>query len=349
MTSRIRDLGIEIGRMPTGPENTICDVQGVKVGHVTIDEGSIKTGVTAVIPGEGNPFREKFIAACHVINGFGKSAGLIQIEELGTLETPIVLTNTLSVGDCLRGLVQHMLHVDEGIGSSTGTVNSVVCECNDGYLNDIRALKVEPSHVREAIESASARFEMGDVGAGKGMSCYQLKGGIGSASRAVESGGKNYTVGALVLSNFGEMEDLMVDGVKAGREIHRALYPERLREQGSVIVVLATDAPMTSRQLKRLCKRASVGIVRTGAYIGHGSGEIAIAFSTSCRVPHDSSCHVHLSPVSDDDANRFFRAVVEATEESVLDSMVCSSSVEGRDGHIRRSLADFTELFLKGC
>lgn len=349
MTSRIRDLGIQIGRIKTGPQNTICDVKGVKVGHVTLDEERTKTGVTAVIPGEGNPFRDKFVAACHVINGFGKSVGLIQIEELGTLETPILLTNTLSVGDCLRGLVQHMLHVDSGIGSSTGTVNSVVCECNDGYLNDIRALKVEPRHAQEAIDSASVRFDMGDVGAGKGMSCYQLKGGIGSSSREVESGGETYTVGALVLSNFGEMEDLVVDGIKAGRGIYGAMNPERLREQGSVIVVLATDAPMTSRQLKRLCKRASVGIVRTGAYIGHGSGEIAIAFSTSCRVPHDSSGHLPLSPVSDDDANRFFRAVVEATEESVLDSMVCSSTVDGRDGHIRRSLADFTDLFLKEC
>lgn len=345
--ARIRDLGIEIGKMPTGPKNTICDVLGVKVGHVTLDDGPIKTGVTAIIPGEGNPFRDKFVAACHVINGFGKSTGLIQIDELGTLETPIILTNTLSIGDCLRGLVQHMLDIDQGIGVSTGTVNSVVCECNDGYLNDIRGLKVSPSDVQKAIGVASQQFEMGDVGAGKGMSCYQLKGGIGSSSRVVESDGKSYTLGVLVLSNFGEIEDLVVDGNKVGRAIHRATHPELLKEQGSVIAILATDAPMTSRQLKRLCKRASVGIVRTGAYIGHGSGEIAIAFSTSCRVPHDGHQPVFISSVSDNDANNFFRAVVEATEESVLDSMLCSSTVEGRDGNVRKSLSDFLDLFSK--
>lgn len=344
---RLRDLGVEIGITPTGPNNTICDVPGVKVGHVTIDDGPVKTGVTAIVPGEGNLFRDKLVAACHVINGFGKSAGLVQIEELGTVETPIILTNTLSVGDCLRGLVQYMLDQDDGIGRSTGTVNPVVCECNDGYLNDIRALKVTPDHVVQAIELASTDFEMGDVGAGKGMSCYQLKGGIGSASRVVDLDGQIYTVGVLVLSNFGETRDLLVDGVKTGRAIEAVLSQEALKEQGSIIAVVATDAPMTSRQLKRLCKRASVGIVRTGAYIGHGSGEIALAFSTADRVCHDGKDPLSLNVVSDNWSNNFFRAVVEATEESVLDSMICAKTVEGRDGHVRRSLAEFLHIVLK--
>ncbi|EFC91396.1 peptidase S58 DmpA [Dethiosulfovibrio peptidovorans DSM 11002] len=340
---RAREMGIEIGFMPTGAKNSIGDVQGVSVGHVTLDDGPVKTGVTAIIPGSGNTFRHKFPAGCHVINGFGKSVGLVQIEELGTLETPIVLTNTLSVGDCVRGLVDEMLATDEGIGDTTGTVNSVVCECNDGFLNDIRGLNVKPRHVGEAVRSASPNFSMGDVGAGKGMSCYQLKGGIGSSSRLVELDGARYTVGVLVLSNFGEMKDLSIDGVKVGKAIFREAPPERLKEQGSIIAVVATDAPMTSRQLKRLCKRASVGIVRTGAYIGNGSGEIALAFSTAYRVPHEGVEPVEISPVSDSLANRFFRAVVEATEESVIDSMLLSSPVEGREGRKRRSLAEFEE------
>ncbi len=342
--TRARDLGITIGIMPTGTRNTIGDVPGVRVGHVTLDDGAVKTGVTALIPGDGNLFRMKFPAAVHVINGFGKSAGLVQIEELGTLETPVVLTNTLSVGDCLRGLVEVMLESDGEIGLSTGTVNPVVCECNDGYLNDIRGLHVRPDHVRQALSLASSDFPMGDVGAGKGMSCYQLKGGIGSSSRTVESEGGRFAVGVMVLSNFGEKRDLLVDGIKVGRAIEGMEKSGGPGEQGSIISIIATDAPMTSRQLKRLCKRASVGIVRTGAYIGNGSGEIALAFSTGYRVPHDGSALLPLSAISDNEANLFFRAVVEATEESILDSMLCSSSVTGRDGHVRRSLAEFRDL-----
>jgi len=188
---KIRDYGIIIGSIPTGKNNSITDVKGVKVGHKTLNNGNIKTGVTAVVPHEGNIFKEKLIAACHVINGFGKSTGLVQIEELGTLETPIILTNTLSVGTAHEALVRYMLENNDDIGDTTGTVNPVICECNDGEINDIRGLHVKKEDVFDAIKSADVEFEEGNVGAGTGMICYDLKGGIGSSSRVIELDDKN--------------------------------------------------------------------------------------------------------------------------------------------------------------
>ncbi|PIE53750.1 MAG: aminopeptidase [Dethiosulfovibrio peptidovorans] len=338
MTGRIRDEGVIVGSLAPGSANLLTDVSGVTVGHLSLDAGDVKTGVTVVVPASGSLFREKLPAAVHVINGFGKSVGLVQIEELGTLETPIVLTNTLSVGDCFRGLVEVMLESDSAIGRETCTVNPVVMECNDGYLNDIRGLHVIPDHVRQALERADRSFALGGVGAGMGMSCYQLKGGIGSASRMVEIEAERYTVGVLVLSNFGELADLIVDGGKIGSAWASRNLPEPNREQGSIIVIIATDAPMTARQLKRLCKRASVGIARTGGYMAHGSGEISLAFSTAYRIPHDDRALLTMSFVSDHWANQFFRAVTESVEEAVLDSMWCAQTVLGRDEHIRESL-----------
>ncbi len=341
---RIEEYGIRIGRMPKGPRNTIADVPGVSVGHCTLADGAVQTGVTAVIPATGNLFREKVMAACHVINGFGKSCGIVQIEEMGTLETPILLTNTFGVGATSEALVRSMLGANPDIGRKTGTVNPAVFECNDGFLNDIRALSVREEHVLRAIASADPDFEEGAVGAGRGMSCYQLKGGIGSASRIVEYGGASFTLGALVLSNFGQMEDLTVDGRKLGGAIFGIAPPEN--EQGSIIAVLATDAPLTERQLKRVARRASVGITRTGAFIGNGSGEIALAFTTANRVFHDETSPVRrIGMFNENKINLLFRATVEATEEAVLNSMVCAEAVTGRDGHTRRSLAEFAELF----
>ena len=341
---RIAEYGIRIGRMPKAPRNTIADVPGVSVGHCTLADGAVQTGVTAVIPATGNLFREKVMAACHVINGFGKSCGIVQIEEMGTLETPILLTNTFGVGATSEALVRSMLGANPDIGRETGTVNPAVFECNDGFLNDIRALSVREEHVLRAIASADPDFEEGAVGAGRGMSCYQLKGGIGSASRIVEYGGASFTLGALVLSNFGQMEDLTVDGRKLGGAIFGIAPPEN--EQGSIIAVLATDAPLTERQLKRVARRASVGITRTGAFIGNGSGEIALAFTTANRVFHDETSPVRrIGMFNENEINLLFRATVEATEEAVLNSMVCAEAVTGRDGHTRRSLAEFAELF----
>ncbi len=334
-------FGLSVGRMPRGARNTIADVAGVRVGHVTLADGAAQTGVTAVIPAPGSLFRDKLAAASHVINGFGKTCGLVQIDELGTLETPIVLTNTLSVGDAWRGLSRWMMDREPQIGGRAGTVNPVVCECNDGFLNDIRAQAVAPEMVSAAIGAATEDFALGAAGAGRGMSCYQFKGGIGSASRVVSVGETAYALGALVLTNFGDMDDFSLGGQPTGEAARKIIRAETLKEQGSCIVVLATDAPMTSRQLKRLCRRATAGITRTGSFIGNGSGEIALAFSTAQRIPFDARGELALRAMSDQNANAFFRAVVESVCEAVIVSMLAAEPVTGFEGHARRSLAEF--------
>ena len=206
-------------QLEKGFHNLITDVPGVKVGHVTLDEGDIQTGVTAILPHEGNVFKQKVTASTYVMNGFGKSIGLVQIDELGTIETPILLTNTLSVGRVATGLIQYMLEQNQDIGVSAGSVNPVVCECNDGHLNAIRGLNIKEEHAFEAIQQCQTDFEQGAVGAGRGMVCYGLKGGIGSASRVVVLDGVTYTVGMLVLTNFGNLKTLMIDGEKVGIKI----------------------------------------------------------------------------------------------------------------------------------
>lgn len=334
----IREYGMSIGQLPTGKNNTISDVDGVLVGHSTIIQEGVRTGVTAVLPHGGNLFKEKVAAACHVINGFGKTAGTIQIEELGTIETPIVLTNTLSVGTAYEALVEYMLEQNEDIGTSTGTVNPVVCECNDGYLNDIRGLHVKKSHVFESLKSADRDFEEGAVGAGTGMSCFGLKGGIGSSSRLIELDGGEYTLGALVLSNFGAKEDLLLDGVKAGNVIG-GKNAERQEDKGSIIVIIATDVPLSDRQLKRVSKRAVVGLSRLGSFLGNGSGDIVIAFSTANRIRHyEEQDIITVQMINEEKINMLFRAAAEATEEAVLNSMTASDAVVGRAGHRRETL-----------
>ena len=341
---RMADYGVSIGTLPRGPRNAITDVEGVLVGHCTLSDGPVQTGVTAVLPHRGNFFRDKLLAACHVINGFGKSIGLVQIEEMGTLETPILLTNTLSTGTASEALVRFMLRDNPDIGRETGTVNPAVCECNDSFLNDIRGMHVEGEHVFSALSAAQEEFEEGAVGAGRGMSCFQLKGGIGSASRIVEAEGKSWTVGALVLSNLGQMEDLTVGGKHIGPSIMKVAPPSD--EQGSIIVILATDLPLTERQLKRVSRRAAVGLARTGGFMGSGSGEIVLAFTTANRVSHDETALViPLNMFNEDLINLPFRAAAEATEEAILNSMICAEPVTGRDGNRRDSLRDFAHLF----
>ena len=329
------------GVLPKGARNTICDVDGVRVGHVTLADGDAQTGVTALVPAPESLFQNKLIAASHVINGFGKSAGLVQIDELGTLETPIVLTNTLSVGDAWRGLSRWMIEREPTIGRTAGTVNPVVCECNDSFLNDSRAQFVTPEMVETALANASDSFALGAVGAGRGMSCYQFKGGIGSASRVVEAADASYTLGCLALTNFGEIAEFTLRGQPTGLEADAILKSEPLREQGSCIVILATDAPFTARQLKRLCRRATAGITKTGSIIGHGSGEIAIAFSTAQRIPINAKGELTLRAMSDTGVNPFFRAVIETVNEAVISSMLAADTVTGRAGHTRRSLREF--------
>ena len=344
---RLRDYGITIGRLPTGEKNSITDVPGVKVGHVTLDDGKIKTGVTAVIPHERDLFHEKLLAASHVINGFGKSVGTIQINELGTIETPILLTNTLSVGTVLDATVDYMLENNEDIGDTTGTVNAVVCECNDGeYLNDIRGKYVKKEHVFEAIKNADTEFEEGGVGAGTGMSCYKLKGGIGTASRQVSLKDKIYNVGVLILSNHGEKQDLLIDGKQVGKAIGDIDNCDSIEgDKGSIITVIATDLPLTSRQLKRVAKRAVMGIARTGSHMGHWSGEVVIAFSTANIIPHyekDSLIEIKmLNPSKIDEI--IFRAVVESTEEAILNSIVTAKTTVGKNGNFRKGLKEYFE------
>lgn len=341
--NRIRDYGIEIGILKPGKNNSITDVEGVKVGHCTLNHGDIKTGVTAVIPHEGNIFREKLIAATHVINGFGKTIGTIQVNELGTLETPIILTNTLSVGCASDTLIKYMLNNNPDIGVTTGTVNPVVCECNDGYLNDIRGMHIKNEHVYKSIENAEVLFEEGAVGAGTGMSCYELKGGIGSASRVIEIGNKTYTLGVMVLTNFGLKQDLVINGIKAGRIIDNSL-PIDESEKGSCIIIVATDIPLSHRQLKRVCKRTSIGLSRTGSFMGNGSGEIVIGFSTANKINHyDNNDVININMLRDDKINIVFRAVGEATEEAILNSLICAETTVGRDGHTRDSLKEYID------
>jgi D-aminopeptidase len=341
---RLRDYGITVGSLPTGRLNGIGDVPGVRVGHLSLSNGSVRTGVTAIVPHPGNLFQEKLEAATHVINGFGKSAGLMQVAELGSIETPIILTNTLSVGAATTGLVRFMLAANPDIGVDTGTVNPLVFECNDGYLNDIRGLHVKEEHVAMAIASATETVAEGSVGAGTGMSCYGLKGGIGSASRRLSLDGRDRHLGVLVLTNMGPLADLVVDGRPVGRDIAKLIaeHGGAAGDQGSIIVIIATDAPLDARQLGRLCRRAEVGIARTGNMLSGGSGEIALAFSTARRIPHyPPADSMDRRVIHEDTLDLLFRALIEGVEEAILNAMLASSACIGRDGHKRESLAAF--------
>ena len=331
---RARDLGIVLGSLAPGPMNAITDVAGVRVGHVTIardqpDGGRpLRTGVTAILPHGGNVFTSKVPAAFHVINGFGKATGSTQLQELGVLETPVALTGTLSVGAAMEGLVRHALEENPEIGGSAGTVNAVVAECSDARLSDIRALAVRPRHVLEAVAAAAGGpVAEGSVGAGTGMVCYGWKGGIGTASRLAGEAAGGFTVGALVLANFGRGRDLRIAGVPVGeRLLHR---DDPVGGGGSCVVVLATDAPADHRQLSRLARRAQYGLGRTGTYGDHGSGEYAIAFSTAQRVAHTPPGAVVPARMLAEDGpviNALFQSVTESVEEAVLNALLRARS-----------------------
>jgi D-aminopeptidase len=340
-----------IGTLASGPLGTIADVDGVTVGHRTIAQHALQTGVTVIRPHRDNPFVHKVPAAVSVINGFGKSIGLVQVEELGTLETPIALTNTFGVGAVAQAQIRAAVAANPQIGREWSTVNPLVFECNDGYLNDIQALAVTEQHFNDAFDAADANVASGSVGAGRGMSCFDLKGGIGNASRVVGVVGHDYTVGALVLANFGRLPMLTVDGTPLGRMLaERAAGAEAAAkaaavvstkpEQGSIIMIVATDAPLDARQLKRLALRAAAGLARTGSVYGHGSGDIALAFSTAYTVPHDADS-ITLPPlVADARLDPLFRACADSVEQAIVDALWSATSVTGRDGHRRLSLHD---------
>ena len=324
-------MKIKTGTLPHGARNLISDVPGVTVGHCTVDDEHCHTGVTVVMPPRANIFRDKLIAASTVFNGYGKSLGLLQIDELGSLETPIALTNTLNVGKVHDALVSYMLRICERDGVPLRSVNPVVCECNDSRISDIARRPVGEAEVFAAIDSASAEFEQGAVGAGRGTVCYGLKGGIGSASRLMEVDGVNYTLGVLVQSNYGASADLRV-----------ACLPEGIApsDQGSIIIVAATDLPLTARQLKRVLKRASVGMARLGSYIGHGSGEIAVGFTTA-QVEHAGGSFSSLQALNEEMLNLPFRAMGECVEEAILQSMLHAEPMTARDGSRVRTLREF--------
>ena len=341
LQKRCRDYGLTVGELPAGPLNKISDVPGVLVGHATLDDARHKTGVSVVIPGAGDPFFQKPVAAAFVLNGFGKTLGLMQVEELGVIETPIAITNTLSVGRIHDAMVGYMIEQCQKAGHRLTSVNPIVCECNDGGLNDIQDRALGAEHLLAAIADARADFAEGDVGCGKGTVCHSLKGGVGSASRQVELDGKTYTLGVLVQSNHGSLKDLRIDGKPAGRMIDAALNASA-PDKGSIISIMATDVPLSSRQLGRVLKRASVGLARLGSFIGHGSGEVMLGFTTANRMPHDSETQLlPFHALAESKIDLLFRAMAEAEEEAVLNSMLAAQSVTGFDGATKRSLREF--------
>ena len=332
----LREYGIEIGVLQTGQLNAITDVKGVQVGHQTIIESdNIRTGVTAILPHGGNIFQQKVPAAVYVGNGFGKLAGSTQIEELGNLETPVILTNTLSVPTAADALIDYTFNFETN--SNVRSVNAVVGETNDGYLNDIRGRHLSKEDVLTAISSArTGSVQQGNVGAGTGTSAFGFKGGIGSSSRKLPQNLGGYTVGILVQSNFGGV--LQIAGVPIGKELDKYYLKDRLNEtpDGSCMIIVATDAPLDARNLKRLAKRAMLGLAKTGGIASNGSGDYVIAFSTaeSVRIPYRPD-----SPIKKQDVLRnsamspLFMAVNEATEEAIINSLFHAETMTGRDGH----------------
>lgn len=334
---KIRQRGIVIGRLPVGKKNCITDVEGVKVGHVTLDspigEGEYAcTGVTAILPHKDNLFQQKVVGASYVLNGFGKTTGLVQVDELGLIESPIMLTNTFAVPAVTQGALEFMLESNPEIGDSTGTINLVVGECNDSRLNSIRKLPIQPKHAIECIQKASSDVSAeGAVGAGKGMICFGYKGGIGSSSRVIGE----YTIGCLVLSNFGRKEEFQSTHYSVEEQSAVPTFPKPA--DGSIMIVLATDAPLSSRQLKRVAKRCGVGLGRTGSHFSNGSGDVVIAFSTANKIPHFAEESVETRIQLRDDhpiMNDLFQGAAEVTEEAILNSLSQAVTTEGRMGNI---------------
>lgn len=328
---RIRDLGVTPGIFPPGPSNAITDVEGVRVGHRTLVRGeSVRTGVTAILPHGGNLFQEKVPAAVYVGNGFGKAAGFLQVQELGNLETPVVLTNTLAVGTAIEAVVAWTL--EQPGNEAVRSVNAVVGETNDGFLNDIRGRHVTAADVRAAIAAAApGPVEEGSVGAGTGTMALGWKGGIGTSSRVIPRDLGGYTVGALVQTNYGGV--LMIDGVRVGEALGRYSFMKEGAD-GSVMIVLATDAPLSSRNLERLAKRAVLGLARTGSFMSNGSGDFVIAFSTKNRVPFEPRERTLAAEELHNDAmSPLFLAAVESVEEAVYNSLLRATDVSGHAGN----------------
>ncbi|WP_276480149.1 P1 family peptidase [Paraflavitalea pollutisoli] len=338
---RLRDYGVRPGVMATGTWNAITDVPGVKVGHTTILRGdSVRTGVTAILPYDGNIFQQKVPAAIYTGNGFGKLAGSTQVQELGNLETPIVLTNTLSVATAMQAVINYTLQ-QKG-NENAQSVNAVVGETNDGWLNDIRGQHVTQADVLTAIRQADTGVvKEGCVGAGTGTTCFGFKGGIGTASRKLPASLGGFTVGVLVQTNFGGV--LEVDGVPLGKELKKFSFSDQLLNNvdGSCMIVVATDAPIDARNLQRLAKRAFMGLAQTGGIASNGSGDYIIAFSTAAgnRIPHNAAGPSQTYTLLNNDAvTPVFLAAIEATEEAILNSLFTATTTSGFRGHAVEAL-----------
>lgn len=337
--ARARDIGIQIGTLPTGTHNAITDVAGVKVGHVTLNEGdSIRTGVTAILPSD-DIWTARLFGAAHVIHGNGEATGIARINQAGWIESPILLTNTLSVGAVHDGVVRYIVkrYPDNNI------VLPIVAECYDGGLNDISGLHVTAQHAIEAIENATdGPVTEGSVGGGTGMRCYGFKSGIGTASRVLSEERGGWTVGVLVNSNGGRRSQLRIDGVPVGKEIVGS--PPKLGRDGSFIIVIATDAPLTHRQLKQLAIRATHGLARTGTPSTDGSGEFVIAFSTANIFSSRTETGTfQIEMLINGRLNSLFQAVIEATEEAIVNSMTMATTTTGRNGRTMYAIP-LTEL-----
>jgi D-aminopeptidase len=338
---RARELGLHIGVMAPGTWNAITDVPGVKVGQTTLIKGdSVHTGVTAILPYDGNIFQQKVPAAIFVGNGFGKLAGTTQVQELGNLETPVVLTNTLSVGTAIQAVVEYTLR--EKGNEQVYSVNAVVGETNDGSLNDIRGMHVKKEDVWHALAFArSGPVQEGNVGAGTGTICFGFKGGIGTASRKLPASLGGYTVGVLVQTNFGGV--LEIDGVPVGKELGKFYFSGKLDNpvDGSCMIVVATDAPLDPRNLGRLAKRAFMGLAKTGGIAANGSGDYVVAFSTndSLRIPHDPAQPVlQRIELHNEYVSPLFMAAIEATEEAIVNSLFAAVSTKDKDGQVIEAL-----------
>ncbi|MBN2694362.1 P1 family peptidase [bacterium] len=347
----LRELDLSIGRFPTGKYNAITDVKGVKVGHVThiidnihvpgtTENSSVRSGVTAIIPLSSDAiYKKRLVAGGFILNGIGEMTGLTQVMEWGWLETPILLTNTMSIGSVHQGVIQHTIKKHPELGTKTDVIIPVIGETDDSFLNDVRIPSVKPSDAERAIKIAKGGFvRQGSVGAGTGMTTLDFAGGIGTSSRVIPYNIGGYTVGVLVLSNFGHMVNLTLDGAVIGRDLERHYDSARMRKfnYGSIIVVVATDAPLLASQLNRIAKRAALGVGRAGSFAASTSGEIMIAFSTANKINREeagSNKTLSINFISDAVLNPIYEAVIEATEEAIMNAIFCSGGVKGRNNH----------------
>ncbi len=344
---RARELGLPLGRFKPGKHNAITDVEGVLVGHSTIirgeggplkvGEGPVRTGVTAILPNRGNIFMERMVGGGFVLNGAGEVSGLTQVMEWGLIETPILLTNTMSVGAVSDAVVRYMVDRYPGIGDEHDVIIPIVGECDDSWLNDISGRHVKAPNVLDAIHNAaSGPVAEGSVGGGTGMITCDFKAGIGTSSRKLPEAMGGYTLGVLVMSNFGKMHNLRVGGLPLGEVLAERFreMPRRTQSYGSIIAVVATNAPLLSHQLNRLCKRVGLGIGRVGSYAAHGSGEIVVGFSTANVIPRRTQKMVaKLKILLDQRLDPLYEAVMEATEEAILNSMCMASPMDGVNGN----------------